>query len=118
MQRSSKAMLLSGLVFPGAGHFYLKRWVEGTLLAGTAAYALYFIVSVAMNTALDIVGQIESGAVVADPDVISAHVTQQLQATAGTTSLATIVLTVCWVMGIVGSYWQGRDKVTPNEHQE
>ena len=108
MQRSSKAMLLSGLVFPGAGHFYLKRWIEGVVLAGAAGCALYYIVSVAASTALDIVGQIETGVVRADPAVISELVAQQLQGSAGATSLATIVLTVCWVTGIVGSYWQGR----------
>jgi TM2 domain-containing membrane protein YozV len=110
VKRSTKAMLLSGLIFPGAGHFYLKRWIEGILLSGAAACALYFIVSVALNTALDIAGQIESGAVAADVGAITERVAQQLQATEGATNLATIILTVCWVMGIVGSYWQGREK--------
>jgi uncharacterized membrane protein len=108
MRRSTKAMLLSGLVFPGVGHLYLKRWIEGVVLAGAAGCALGYIVSIAVSTALDIVGQIETGIVPADPNVISELVTQQLQGSSGATSLATIVLTVSWVTGIVGSYWQGR----------
>lgn len=115
MKRSTIAMLLSGLVFPGAGHFYLKRWIEGALLSGTSAYALYVIISVVWNTAVEITAQIESGAVAADVGTITALVTQQLQATQGTTNLATIVLAACWVAGIIGSYWQGREKEASNE---
>lgn len=115
MKRSTKAMLLSGLVFPGAGHFFLQRWIEGVLLSGAAAYAVYVIASVVWNTALDITAQIESGAVAVDVDAITGLVTQQLQATQGATNLATIVLTACWVVGIIGSYWQGREKEASNE---
>lgn len=115
MRRSTKAMLLSGLVFPGVGHLYLKRWIEGGVLAAAAGCSLYYIASIAVSTALDIVSQIETGVVPADPDVISQLVAQQLQASACATSLATIVLTVCWLTGIVGSYWQGRDKVALDE---
>jgi hypothetical protein len=115
VKRSTKAMLLSGLVFPGAGHFYLKRWTEGILLSGTAACALYFIASVALSTALDITSQIERGAVAADVGVITELVARHLQATEGATNMATIVLTACWIMGIVGSYWQGREKEASHE---
>ncbi len=114
MKRSTKAILLSALVFPGAGHFYLKRWVEGAVLTGAAAWALYVIISVVLNTALDIAGKIESGEVAADTAVISQLITQQLQATEGSTNLATMVLIGCWFIGILGSYWQGREKQTPD----
>jgi TM2 domain-containing membrane protein YozV len=108
MKRSTKAMLLSALVFPGTGHFYLKRPITGLLLAGTAAVALYVIASVAWDTALDIVGKIESGTVAADPLVIQELVSLQLQTHQQTTSMATIVLTACWLLGIAGSYWATR----------
>ena len=55
MKKSTKAVLLSGLVFPGLGHLYLKRWLEGILLTGVAAYAAYLIVSITLGIALDIV---------------------------------------------------------------
>jgi TM2 domain-containing membrane protein YozV len=108
MQKSTKAVLLSALVFPGAGHLYLKRWVEGILLAGVAAYALYFIVSLAMDIALDISSRIESGAVSPDIDSITTLVSQQLAGVEQASNLASIVLVVCWVLGMVGAYWQGR----------
>lgn len=110
MKQATKAVLLSALVFPGAGHFYLKRWIEGVLLSGAAACALYFIFAVAWDTALAITEKIQSGAVPADPLVISDLVSQQLQASAQTTSTATIVLTACWVIGMAGSYWSARKR--------
>lgn len=108
MRRSTKAALLSGLVFPGAGHFYLRRWLAGIVLSAAAAVALYVIASVTWHTALDIAGQIQSGAVPDDVATIAALVEQRLEATAGKTNLATLVLGTSWVLGIIGSYWQGR----------
>jgi TM2 domain-containing membrane protein YozV len=115
MNRSTKAALLSGLVFPGAGHFYLKRWIEGVLLSGGAFYALYILTSVAWNTAIDITRQIESGTVAADVDTITLLVTQQLQASEGATNLASIALVTFWVLGIITAYWQGREKEPSHE---
>lgn len=108
MKQSTRAMLLSALIFPGAGHFYLKSWVTGLLLSGAATVALYFIVALALDTALDIVGKIESGTVAADPLVIQKMVSLQLQTHQQTTTMATIVFTACWLLGIVGSYWVAR----------
>ncbi|MCB1704283.1 MAG: hypothetical protein KDI17_05440 [Halioglobus sp.] len=109
MKQSTKAMLLSALLFPGAGHAYLKHWLQAALLSGAAAWALYVIFSVVLSTALDITGQIESGAIAPDAAVISALVTERLEATEGTTNVATVVLAVSWLAGILGSYWQGRN---------
>lgn len=108
MKRSTKAVLLSALVFPGSGHFYLKRWAEGILLSTVAAVALYLITSVVWQTAMEIAGQIQSGAIASDAHTISALVEERLLATDGKTNLATIALGASWVLGIIGSFWQGR----------
>jgi uncharacterized membrane protein len=108
VKRSTKAALLSGLVFPGVGHLYLKRWIAGLLLFGVAAFATYYIGSVVMETVSIVVQKIESGAVASDIDAITALVAQQSSGTAQATNSAEIVWLVCWVIGIVGSYWQGR----------
>jgi len=108
VKRSTKAVLLSALVFPGAGHLYLKRWASGILLSAAAAIALYLIASVTWYTAMDIASQIQSGAVADDVAMIAALTEQQLQANEGKTNLATLVLGTSWVLGIIGSYWLGR----------
>ena len=101
-------MLLSGLVFPGLGHLYLKRWVAGVVLSSAAAFAVYYVSSIAVTIALDVSRKIETGAIPADIATITNVVSQQFSGKEQATSLASITLLVCWVTGIVGSYWQGR----------
>jgi len=108
VKKSTKAALLSGLVFPGLGNLYLKRWLSGIVLAGIAGYALYLIVTVVMGIALDVSVKIESGAVSSDTDAITVLVSQQLAAVEQLTNNASLALAVCWIVGIVSAYWMGR----------
>jgi TM2 domain-containing membrane protein YozV len=108
LKKSTKAVLLSGLVFPGLGHFYLKRWVTGVALSGVAAFAVYYISSIAMTIALDVSRRIETGAIPADIATVTNVVSQQFSGIEQATNLASITLLVCWVTGVVGSYWQGQ----------
>jgi len=108
VKKSTKAVLLSGLVFPGLGHLYLKHWMVGMLLSGIAAAATYYIGSVVMDTASVVVEKIQSSGMPVDTDTITALVAQQSSGTEQATSLAKTVWLACWVIGIVGSWWQGR----------
>lgn len=110
MKRSTKAALLSGLVFPGIGHLYLKRYIPGIILCVASASAVYFIVSVAMTTALEVVEKIQSnsGSAALDIASITEMVSQQSSGTEQPVNIATLVLLICWLIGIVDSYRQGR----------
>lgn len=108
MKKSTKAALLSGLVFPGLGNLYLKRWLSGILLVGIAGYALYSIVSIMMRIALDITAKIESGAVPSDLDAVTLLVSEQLEVVERLTNIASLTLLGCWIVGIVSAYWLGR----------
>jgi len=108
VKRSTKAVLLSGLVFPGIGHMYLKRYVHGIILSVGAASAVYFIVSVVVNTAHEVVEKIQSGGVPLDLGTITDLVSQQSSLSEQSTNIAMIALVACWVIGIADSYRQGR----------
>ena len=108
MKRSTKAALLSGLVFPGIGHLYLKRYVPGVILLAGAASAIYYIASVTVSMALEIVGRIQSGGVPLDATAIADLVSRHSSGIEQSTSLASYALLACWVVGIVDSYRQGR----------
>ena len=108
MRYSIKAALLSGLVFPGVGHLYLRRYLRGILLAAGAAALSYFLVSVAMNSAFDIAGKIQSGNVPLNAEAVSALVSKAAQANENSTDIATAALLVLWIVGIVDSYREGR----------
>jgi len=108
MKKSTKAALLSALVFPGIGHIYLKRHVHGMVLFAGAASAIYYVVSVAVNTAFEVAEKIQSGDVPLDMDTITGLVSQQSAGSEQSADFAMIALIACWVVGIVDSYRQGR----------
>jgi hypothetical protein len=108
MRYSIKAALLSGLVFPGVGHLYLRRYLRGILLAAGAAALSYFIISVAMNSAIDIAGKIQVGEVPLNVESISEAVSKASQGNEQSTDIAATILFALWVVGIVDSYREGR----------
>lgn len=103
MKKSTKAALWSGLVFPGAGHFILKRYARGMVLVAPTVLALIYLVSDMLQRAAVVAEKIMSGAVATDVTAITA-----LVAAGGSESnmldLAGYVLLVCWVAGIIDSY--------------
>jgi hypothetical protein len=108
VKQSTKAALLSGLVFPGFGHLYLKQYVRGVIIAGISAVSLYFIVSVAVDTAAEVMAKVQSGEVPPDAAAITELVSRQSQATEASTNMASMLLLGLWIIGILDSYRLGR----------
>lgn len=108
MKRSTKAALLSGLVFPGTGHVFLKHYLRGSLLILSALVAFSVALRGIFQRALTIVDQIESGAIPLETGAIAEVVSN---ASAGADSFAegtaVLVLGACWLIGIVDSYRLG-----------
>lgn len=109
MKKSIKATLLSALVFPGLGHFLLKNYIAGFALSGTALAALYFIMTRTVDRAMQVVDKIQSGEIPADAAVITDLVEKQSQgAGAQPLNIATLVLLIVWLIGIVDAFRIGR----------
>ena len=107
MKKSTKAALLSMLVFPGVGHLYLKKYVFGLLLSIGAATATYFIVSSAVQTALEVVESIQGGSIPLEVGTITELVSQQSRVSEDSTNIAMIALFIFWVIGILDSFRVG-----------
>jgi TM2 domain-containing membrane protein YozV len=109
MKKHTKAALLSTFIFPGVGHFLLKKHIQGALLAGTALAALYFLIAKSVEKTLLVFEKIQSGEVALDAATITELVSNQ---TTGTETqllrLATAALIISWLIGIVDSYRVGR----------
>lgn len=100
--------MLSGLVFPGTGHLFLKAYFRGYTLLILALAALSVIVRTAYQQAQQVVDQVLSG----DVALESAAITQAVADSANTAdslvdNIAVILLAVCWLAGIIDSYWLG-----------
>ena len=108
MKRSSKAALLSGLVFPGIGHIVLKQYLRGSVLMLFALVALSAIVTTIYQRALTIVDRINSGDVPVDTGAIAEMVSNSPSgADSFIENIAVIVLGACWLIGIIDSYRLG-----------
>jgi hypothetical protein len=108
VKNSTKAVLLSCFVLPGAGHLYLKRYKFGLLLSVCAVAAVYFITSSAIQAALEVTEIIQGGGVGLDTNAITELVSQQTRAGEESTNTTMTMLTILWLIGIFDSYRVGR----------
>ncbi|MDH4048616.1 MAG: hypothetical protein OEW68_11555 [Gammaproteobacteria bacterium] len=109
MKPSTKAVLLSGLVFPGAGHFYLKKTLRGSILSLCTLIAMSIVIQISYARALSVVEKMSSGEVAYDATAISemaANTTADGQEP--TLQVALLVVSSCWIIGILDAWRLGR----------
>ncbi|SHK14431.1 hypothetical protein SAMN05216369_0657 [Marinobacter antarcticus] len=105
MSKSLKAVLLSALVFPGIGHFSLKKPLQGSILSGITIVCIYFLLAAVVDIAQELALKIQSGEVPLDVIQISELVSQQLAGSNGQrVSIPSLLLVVCWVVGVIDSF--------------
>lgn len=101
--------MLSALLFPGLGHIYLKKYIQGTVLASISLAGMYYVISKTVEQALQITEKIQSGEVQVDIAAITDLVAKQSSgAEAHFIDIATAVVTICWLIGIFDSYRVGK----------
>ncbi len=107
-----KAALLSAMVFPGVGHFFLKKYVTAIVLAGATFVSLYWVISKTVERALQITEKIQQGEIQLDVTAITEILSKQSTGTeAQLLNIASVALIICWLIGIVDSYRIGRLQV-------
>ena len=99
MKPKVTAALLSALVFPGAGQFYLRRRTRALLFLVPAVAAGLYYGNNALDQATALADQVLSGAVALDPAALAARA-EALPTPLGV-SLAGIVFVVCWVGSVL-----------------
>ncbi len=120
MSKSLKAVLLSALVFPGIGHFSLKKPLQGSILSGITIVCLYLLLSAVVDIAQELTLKIQSGEVPLDVIEISELVSQQLAGSDGQlVNIPSLLVVICWVVGVVDSFrigWsQGKTAATSSK---
>lgn len=109
MSKSIKAALLSGLIFPGVGHLYLKSYGRGIALLVLSAICLFILTSKVFDQANAVLQKIQAEGGVMDPARIL-ELASQTPPAADTPALsvATLGLIACWVIGVVDAYRLGK----------
>ena len=99
MRRKSVGALLSALVFPGVGQYYLGRRTRALLFLVPAVIAGFLYFNFALDQANTVADQLLSGKMAADPAAIEAQLASA--PTPFSVTLAGIVFAVCYVGSIV-----------------
>ena len=102
------AALLSALVFPGIGQWYLGRRGLALLFAGPALVAGYVYLNFALDEANALAGQLLGGSMPLDPAAIAARL--EGRPTPLSVTLSGWVFALCWV-GSVLEAWLGKRKM-------
>jgi hypothetical protein len=111
MEKSYKAALFSALIFPGSGHFLLRRYPLGFIFAGTATGCICILVFKAIAIARTISDQMLSGQIPLDIASISSEISIQSEAAGSTTvTIATWTLVFCWLVGTADAFRLGRQR--------
>lgn len=114
MNQSLKAVLISAFIFPGAGHFFLKRLLTGTILAATSCISLYLILTEVVERAIQVTDMLQQGTLPLDRATLTQMLSQQPPgANSHYASIASTLLTITWLIGIIDSYRLGRHKQAP-----
>ena len=101
LSKRTLALLLSGLVFPGSGHFVLQRKARGCLFLVPALVALLFVLRQIMARLDQVMAQINSGALPLDVQLIVEKV-DALSANDGPAmTVAVCVLVACWIGSLI-----------------
>lgn len=111
MKKSTKAALLSGLLFPGIGHLALKEYLRASILIVAAMAAVYVLTTAAVDQAMTVVDRIKSGEVALDSQAISEAITASTAESDNRAANASLfIFGACWLFGIVDSYRLGKAK--------
>jgi hypothetical protein len=111
MKKPVKAALLSAFVYPGVGHFFIKKYVICAIFSCTFSLALYFIIIELIIKAQDIAAQIANGEIPLNIAAISEAVTSSAAGVdAQEIDIKMYVLVVIWIIAIIDAYRLGRDK--------
>ena len=108
MKKSHKACLLSALIFPGAGHYFLEKYIRALLYAVISIGCLYFLLTSVVEIAQGISEQILNGEIPMDVSEIVSTVTKRTSGVMHNTADNSVLLLIaCWLVSSIDAYWSG-----------
>jgi hypothetical protein len=111
MNNALKGAFLSGLIFPGLGQVALKRYKRGAVIIVVVLVSLSIVLVKAVQLALAILEKIQSEGGAINMSIIWDAATRA-SATSGslTFRLASLMVILWWIIGVVDAYRIGRKK--------
>jgi TM2 domain-containing membrane protein YozV len=107
MKSATKAALLSGLVFPGVGQMYLKRFGRGLLFMIPVLLGVALIVAMAAAGAMESLRAIQAQGGQVDSNTLTALAQSHAKDTTGSFQAILWVMIFCWLFAIIDAYRLG-----------
>ncbi len=108
MKSPVKAALLSGLVFPGLGQIYLKRYMRGLTIIIPVILGLILIIGMATVGALESLKKIQAEGGNADMDTILNLATTYSAPNTVYAKIIFLFIACCWIFSVIDAYKIGK----------
>ncbi|MDO9515896.1 MAG: hypothetical protein Q7J01_07345 [Syntrophales bacterium] len=117
MKPSTKAALLSGLAFPGAGQIHLKRLRRGIAIMVCVLVGIGALVWMATIRALAILDQLQNQVNKVDMETISNLAKTSSSGASPYYNLILVFIVCCWLFSVVDAYRIGKRMERSENHQ-
>lgn len=109
MKASTKAILVSALIFPGLGHLALRpsRGKRGLLFLVPFAIGVLYLLSTTISLSRQLADELNNGALAMDPTAIVARTQAAADANPALNWLSLLCM-LCWVAALVDVIWLSR----------
>ncbi len=119
MKKSTKAALYSGLLFPGAGLYFLKHYVRGSVFFIPALVTIVYI----LNGVTQVMAQFSEQAKSDPTTLLNSQslfndITTSLQTHMPLYNQAVTLFLLSWVISTVSSYFAGRKQEMQDSRPE
>lgn len=98
-----KAVLLSALIYPGAGHFFLKKQTACMFFVVLFSVPLFMVISSVVEITAGLVAQIENGEIPLDIPIITESISNVI-ANDAALNINIYVMIVVWVIATLDAY--------------
>lgn len=111
MRQAIKAVLISGLIFPGLGQISVGEKKRGWIIAGITLASFVLLINQALQRASEIVNKLMATNQVPDIEAISKMSEQATQFSNGPLlNTLLIMIFLCWIFGTIDAYRAGNKK--------
>jgi hypothetical protein len=111
MKASTKAALLSGLVYPGIGQLFYHAYLRATFLVVFFSITVYLYLEEVMSKYQPLIDKVKSGEVALSSQALIHEMTKHpIILDPLLVSKLTYTLLICWLVGIVDAYRIGIKK--------
>jgi len=118
MKKPLKIALFSGLIFPGIGHFMLKKYYRALLLLISFASCSYIYFTDAMAKANEVLLQVENGKVALDATAIT-NALNNISSGLSPQQLSVLgyIMLFIWLVAVLDSYRIAKKQTPADEYK-